>query len=216
MSFKSNVNEPLSVISLPNRKQSLNLARKHRQYMQFWRLMAILVIIAGIANIVIQLVMSKFLEPNPVELIVTGDERITNPRFSGMDESYRPYILSARFAGRKSGVLDKIELAFPNLDYAILDPVNSSKSLADFGVFDEKKRILTLLGNVRFTTISGYDVQTEVAEIDLRSGKIVGPSPVYIRAQWGKMRASGFKLDESGQYISTIGDVRSLAFTRQE
>jgi lipopolysaccharide export system protein LptC len=178
------------------------------------RIVLLVLIAAVVINAAIQLVQQSLAGGNEVSFAPTaGSQRIVNPRFVGRDENGAPFTVTADTAVRRQGGLSGIaDLERPTLDYFLVSSDDTSRVLADIGVFDDLAQTLELGGRVRLTTQSGYAFDTELALVRLREGEIDGDVPVSGTAPWGAIRADRFEVYDDGRRVVLSGDVRTRLY----
>ncbi len=126
------------------------------------------------------------------------------PRFIGVDDNNRPYKMTARIARRDPLKPNLISLVEPKANMTLEKGAWAALS-AKAGLFHQKKRILTLTGNVNAYHDSGYTFKTERAVINIRENSARGDRPVTGNGPRGKLRAQGFRIIDKGKTVLFLG-----------
>ena len=137
-----------------------------------------------------------------------GLREMTNLRYSGINAKNEPMVVTATRAiqqGDMNQAIDlenvKGELTRANGGWVRL------QSLA--GRYNQQTSRVTLTGEVHLTDSDGYDVVTELAEIDLKdSAEAWGDKPVNGRGPQGNIRANGFRITDEGKTVVFTGRSR--------
>jgi lipopolysaccharide export system protein LptC len=140
--------------------------------------------------------------------VPTGAASVVEPRFQGTDDRGRPYTLSADSATQEQGA-DAVALARPRGDVTLEDGAWVMLQ-SDAGTFHRGERRLDLSGNVALFHDSGYEMQTDAAEVDLREGTATGSEPVAAQGPAGTLDAVGFTLRERGDVVIFGGPARMV------
>lgn len=198
--------------------RAVELARVRARIVRNVRILAALLISALVLNILVQAFMAGDHEPAAPIGMVGDAERITNPRFTGRDQSGRPFVLTADTAVRRmEGLGNLTDLENPRIDYALLfggaNRPDASEILSRAGVYDDRTRVLRMIDAVRFSTLSGYRFRTDGAALDLGAGVVTGNFPVEGRAPWGGIQANGFELYDDGRRLVFTGGVVTRFYT---
>lgn len=125
-----------------------------------------------------------------------GQNEVLNPRFESRDEDRQPYTITASSALQNSKNPDEVLLETPLADITL----NSGKWIAAEsrnGLFDQKKRFLSLRGNVRLYHDDGYEIVTQSLNIDLAARTARSDVPVSGQGPAGSVEAQGGLLADS-------------------
>ncbi len=130
------------------------------------------------------------------------------PRVSGLQKNGRPFEIKAR-----SGIQD---VAVPNIIElqdieSTLGTAESSTTWvsASHGVYDSSHDKLTLEGDIRIKSSTGYDIWLRTARIDFQSGGLVSEDPVRVVLDGGAVEAKELDVSDNGHKVSFGGDVTS-------
>ena len=128
---------------------------------------------------------------NIIDLI--KNQKIINPKFSGLTNFGDSFILKAFEAMPDTPKPEKIKLTEPNLEFDALRGigfvVNSKKGSINF-----TKQSVRLNGNVFIETTNGYKVFTENIKISLKHGNLIAPNKVQAYGPHGKVFAGSMKI----------------------
>ncbi len=127
-----------------------------------------------------------------------------NPQFTGNDTQGRNFNLTALTAHQQSAESSVLDLQSPKGDMT-LSTGNWVSLTADTGKFDQKQRQLDVAGNVMLFHDKGYQVNTEEAHIDLKSGEAHGEKPVHGQGAEGIIDSEGFRVTGFGERIEFTG-----------
>jgi lipopolysaccharide export system protein LptC len=133
--------------------------------------------------------------------------RMVSPRYVGVDEENRPFIVTADYAAQTAGDGDKIQLAAPKADVTLADGSWLALTAAN-GIYDRIKQTLALSGGVSVFHDAGHEFRTSAAEIDMAKGIAEGRQPVEGQGPFGLLSASGFRILDKGSRIQFNGKTR--------
>jgi len=142
---------------------------------------------------------------------VGRDLAMIKPRLTGTDSQGNPFVITADSAVQLSHDTRKATLNNVEADLTLKDggwiTVTATKGLLDAtpsvpGRAAPKKKkgettqkgTLTLLGRVSLYSDSGYELHSDLANIDLTTGLVVGPHPVTGQGPLGTVRADRFDM----------------------
>ncbi len=127
-----------------------------------------------------------------------------NARFDGMDESDRPYTITADMATQSDSDKDLIELELPKADVTLEDGTWLALT-AKSGEYRRQSRLLELSGSVSLFHDGGFELRTEAARIDLGDGVAEGAQQVEGQGGAGFIEAEGFRVLNRGARILFTG-----------
>jgi len=139
---------------------------------------------------------------------------MTNARYLATDETGQPYTITAELAWQERGAEEIVFMEVLQGDI-LLQSGEWLAVVADRGVFDQVGQILVLESNVQLYSDSGYEMQTDYAEIDLSSGAARGDMQVDGQGPAGLLTASGFDIVDNGDRIRFTGPVHMTIFPGQ-
>ena len=134
--------------------------------------------------------------------------RLINARFVGRVEDGRGFMLGARSAVRDERDYQKVTLAEPMFTVGA-ETAQPSRILAKSGVYNERDKLLHLLGNVRIDDGQGLRFASETATVDMRTGKLVGDEGVQGDGPLGQVTAKSYSVDRDGDRMVLRGGVRA-------
>jgi lipopolysaccharide export system protein LptC len=129
---------------------------------------------------------------------------MNNPQFTGSDTKGRNFNLSAVAAHQLTAESPVLDLQSPKGDIT-LSSGNWVSLTADSGKFEQKLRQLDVVGNVMLFHDNGYQLTTEQAHIDLKTGEAHGEKPVHGQGPDGIVDAEGFRVTGYGERIVFTG-----------
>lgn len=138
-----------------------------------------------------------------------------NARFEGSDLKKQPFAITADIARNLLAGDTKIELEMPKADITGSD----GKWLvltANNGIYDQKKKFLSLAGEVNFFHDSGYEFSTSSAEIYLDKGVAESNENVSGQGPFGYLNAEGFRIEQKGTRIKFKGKSRIRLFLKSK
>lgn len=125
------------------------------------------------------------------EELAATDEMI-NPRFVGVDVNDQPFSVTAETAMRAGDASNHVFLVMPEADITLKDGQWMTVR-SDHGVYDPSAQTISLSGGVSLYTDRGFEMHTEAATLDLRTGVAQGFDPLHGQGQWGLLDAIGFQ-----------------------
>jgi lipopolysaccharide export system protein LptC len=176
-----------------------------------WALPLAMAIIA--AFLVAMVVWSGIKSAKPDIKAASTAIRLVNARFMGRVKDGRSFQIGARDAMRDATNLNLVILTEPNLTIGGETP-SPARLAAKRGEYDETKRILTLIGDVRIDDGSGRRVNSERAVVDTRTGQVVGQSGITGDGPMGQFSAQSYGVSEKGKKLEFKGRVRARMNTK--
>jgi lipopolysaccharide export system protein LptC len=134
---------------------------------------------------------------------------MTNPQFFGQDDHGRNFMVAAAEAQRtvRNGATTII-LTSPHLKLAGTGG-RAIEVVARQGTFDDPTQRVKLQGDVHVSTGDGTTFRTQLAVIDMRTGEVVGDSPVEGSGPLGQIRASSYAIHDRGAHAVFDGQVHA-------
>ncbi|MEH6629782.1 MAG: LPS export ABC transporter periplasmic protein LptC [Halopseudomonas aestusnigri] len=127
-----------------------------------------------------------------------------NPKYLGLDDSDQPFTIIADLAEQSSERESEIFLTLPKADITLEDGTWLALS-AQSGVYDRDEKYLNLNGNVNIFQDQGFQIVTEEAMLDARSGSAFGQMPVEGHGPSGTINSEGFVITDRGLRITFTG-----------
>lgn len=130
-----------------------------------------------------------------------------NPKFQGVDNNNRPYLVRADTAmqsGQDTIVLERVsaDLSTTQTDWLTL--------AARQGILSIGQESLLLQGGVQLYHSRGEEMYTEEVRIDLSRLSAFGESPIQVQGGFGHIRADRFAVLDKGRRMVFNGDVYVL------
>ncbi len=166
--------------------------------------LALLVVMAGLVYPLIAADSGFRLGAAPVAKNDAAYSVMNNPQFTGTDAKGRNFNLTAVMAHQQTAESPMLELQSPKGD-VVLGSGNWVSLSADTGRFEQKQRQLDVNGNVLLFHDNGFQLATEQAHIDMKTGDAHGEKPVHGQGPDGVVDAEGFRLTGFGEHIEFTG-----------
>jgi lipopolysaccharide export system protein LptC len=188
----------------------LEAARRRTRFVKRLKSLLVVAMVLVGGAVVFFIVLSTINPPPAIDPAqVSGQVRMTNPRFTGRDADGRPYVISAQAAERPEMVTSATaatELLAPRLDFTGENSPAATVEAAR-GTFDETARTLDLNDGVSFATDNGYRFESEHARVFVDDGQVVGDRMIMGEGPLGSIRAQGFEIRAGGDSVVFAGDV---------
>jgi lipopolysaccharide export system protein LptC len=136
------------------------------------------------------------------------DQKMINPRYTGVDKQNRPFTVSAD-AGRQnggdtSGGDNLVALDGPKAD--ILTKEGAWVVVTgDTGIYQAQTHFLDLFGHVTMFHDKGYEFKTTSARVDLDSGTAEGHEAITGEGPSGTVSGEGFRVLQKGDIVIFTG-----------
>ena len=134
---------------------------------------------------------------------------VVNSKFYSTDNKNQPFMLTAKLALETKPGSRIIDLTEPKADVLLnsdLWVAISSKT----GVLQQKKNMISLIGDVSVFTDAGYELHTEMVDIDLNTNNIQGNQKVNGRYIQGSITAEGIKTFNKANVIVFTGKAKLI------
>ena len=195
---------------------ALEAWRKRSQRIRFLRralpaaMIALFVLLLG--WIAVRAVLTALNEANGA----SGRVHMTNARLHGRDGRDQAFVLTSKDAVRDERDANRIELTHPALELSTQDGQPPKKANGDHGVYLADRRILYMAGHVVFDNGQGSRFTSDRAVVDLQADTVTGNSAVSGDSPLGHIDASSYSVDQHGDHVVFIGNVRGHLVNRQE
>lgn len=136
-----------------------------------------------------------------------NDLRMVNPRFSGVDNERRPFLVTATSAIQDAADPRTVTLETIQADMSLSEEAWVSVS-ANRGVLDTETETLTLEGDISVFSDSGYEFHTQNAQVRFDDRSVAGNAAVNAHGPLGTLSADSFSADGAGDRIRFDGNVR--------
>ncbi|MGB6175429.1 MAG: hypothetical protein WBF43_03590 [Methylocella sp.] len=134
------------------------------------------------------------------------------PKISGVQPDGRPFEIKARSGTQDITVPDIIELLGVDSKIGAADASTTWVSAAR-GIYDSLHDKMTLEGDIRIKSSTGYDIWLRTARIDFTTGGLVSEEPVTVILDGGTIAARQLDVSDHGHKVSFGGEVTSMIDT---
>jgi len=194
-------------------ERAFRAARRHSRLVRFLRiaLPVTVVLIAVGMSLLTWLNPLRMLASLPVnvnDLVVSGTKiTMEQPRVNGFTKDQRAYEFTAEAAAQDLTKPDIVELRNLNAKVEMEDKSTMNMTAAT-GVYDTKKEMLQLQGNILLTSTNGNTGRLTEATVDVRKGNVTSDRPVELEMLQGILNANRLEVVDSGTLIRFLGGVR--------
>jgi lipopolysaccharide export system protein LptC len=134
--------------------------------------------------------------------------RMDNPRFSGLMNDGRTFLITAVSALRDPADVGKLTLQSPRLVRGVGMP-EASEVTSQTGEYRQDASTLLLKGDVRIENGRGTRINSQQALIDTRTGDLVNGGAVMGANANGAIQAGGYSVTDKGDRVVFKGGVRA-------
>lgn len=131
--------------------------------------------------------------------ILNNDLMMIKPKLSGVDASGNPYVVTAEEAIQDPHDNKRAQLRHIQADMTLKNGQWLNLT-ATRGSIDETRQKLRLEGAIDVYSDNGYELHTSVADVDMRSGIIVGSAPASGQGPLGTFRSDRFIIDRDAAH----------------
>jgi lipopolysaccharide export system protein LptC len=191
----------------PHRQLSLAQARKRSLIVKWMRLGLVACAIITLGIFLGYVARSAYDSAVGATDALVSDEMVVmlNPRFSGRDANGDLYVITADSAERRRANNDLIDLMNPKLENAKNGDVE-----APLGLFNRSAETLDLFEDVLMTDARGYLFHSSHAKVEIKTGKVIGMSPLEGTGPIGDVTAGSYELSDSDDSVLLTGGVRTI------
>ena len=196
-------------------ERAFRAARRHSRMVRFLRVGLPVGIVVGLValSLVTWLNPLRLLTALPVnvsDLVVSGTKiTMEQPRVNGFTKDQRAYEFTARAAAQDLTKPDIVELNSINAKIEMEDK-STMTMVANTGVYDTKKEMLQLAGDILLTSSNGNTGKLTEATIDVRKGNVVSDKPVELEMLQGILNANRLEVVDSGTLVRFHGGVNMV------
>jgi lipopolysaccharide export system protein LptC len=190
----------------PRRATSLKEARARTALVHILRLLFTIGAVLS-AGVLIGFIAKDVLVSGPTVAPPPTGATVLGPQFQGRDSQGKPFKLTAETARRRRENINIVDLTNPQLK----DSTSTTVSARE-GVYDEKSRILDLVGNVVMQDAAGYTFTTERARMFVEASRVEGKTRLHGTGPMGEVTADSYEVLDDGNRIVLKGNV-STTFT---
>jgi lipopolysaccharide export system protein LptC len=193
-------------------ERAFRAARRHSRLVRFLRIalpLAVVFITIGMSLLTWfnPLRVLAALPVNVNDLVVSGSKiTMEQPRVNGFTKDPRAYEFTAKAAAQDLTKPDIVELKSINAKVEMEDK-STMTMIADTGVYDTKKEMLQLVGNILLKSTNGNTGKLTEATVDVRKGNVVSDRPVELEMLQGILNANRLEVVDSGTLIRFHGGV---------
>lgn len=193
-------------------ERAFRSARRHSRLVRFLRIalpLAVVFITVGMSLLTWfnPLRVLAALPVNVNDLVVSGSKiTMEQPRVNGFTKDQRAYEFTAKAAAQDLTKPDIVELKSINAKVEMEDK-STMTMIADTGVYDTKKEMLQLVGNILLKSTNGNTGKLTEATVDVRKGNVVSDRPVELEMLQGILNANRLEVMDSGTLIRFHGGV---------
>lgn len=147
---------------------------------------------------------------------VPEEATMVNPRYEGIDENRRPFMITADIARQiDPGEQETIDMQQPAAD--LFDDVGKWLAItADHGVYERGQEVLLLDGNVNIFHDDGYELQTDQAVVDLAADLATSSLPTFGQGSFGTITSEGLRVEERGDRVFFTGRAHLVLYPTDE
>jgi len=139
------------------------------------------------------------LSPTSVETL-----SMVNAHYQGLDNTNRPYTLTAERATETSSKSGIVILDNPKADFLTRKGTGIYVE-ARTGIYYQADKILDLEGEVSLYQDEGNEMHTERARVHLDTSSVEGDMPVTGNGPQGRIAGTGFRIDDNGRQMLLTG-----------
>jgi lipopolysaccharide export system protein LptC len=133
-------------------------------------------------------------------------------KISGVQSDGYPFEIKARSGTQDLNVPGIIELLGIDSKIGAADASTTWVSAAR-GIYDSLHDKMTLAGDIRIKSSTGYDIWLRTARIDFTTGGLVSEEPVRVFLDGGTIAAKQLDVSDNGHKVSFGGEVTSMIDT---
>jgi len=138
------------------------------------------------------------------DLKIIRDKKVINPRYIGVDDQKRPYVIVAKCGEHDENNLVKLDHVDAALQLEDGENLNISATRGEFTNLEAESKI-QLSGGVALTHDGGYHASTNSADIDLATNVVHSRHPTQGSTPYGTWNSQGFSIDSKKKKISLKG-----------
>jgi lipopolysaccharide export system protein LptC len=131
------------------------------------------------------------------------------PKISGVQANGSPFEIKARSGAQDVNLPDIIELLGIDSKIGGAD-ASTTWVRAARGIYDSLHDKMTLEGDIRIKSSTGYDIWLRTARIDFTTGGLVSEEPVRVILDGGTIAAKQLNVSDNGHKVSFGGEVTSM------
>jgi lipopolysaccharide export system protein LptC len=188
----------------PRRATSLKEARARTALVHILRLLFTIGAVLS-AGVLIGFILKDVVDGAPDRPPPPTGITVLDPQFQGRDAQGKPYKLTADTARRRRENTNLVDLTNPHL----VDSTSTTVSARD-GVYDEKNRVLDLVGDVVMQDAGGYTFRSDRTRMYVEQGRVEGRTPLKGVGPMGEVTADSYEVLDDGNRIVLKGKVSTI------
>jgi lipopolysaccharide export system protein LptC len=142
---------------------------------------------------------------------LANDLAMIKPRLTGVDSDGNPFVVTADAAIQDGRNSRRARLVNVEADVT-LSGGGWLTVTAPTGLLDANAKKLVLIGAISVFSDSGYEIHTDLVNVDLATGILDGTHPMKGQGPAGTVRADRFHIDKQAQKVSLMGNVRMMIY----
>jgi lipopolysaccharide export system protein LptC len=196
-------------------ERAFRAARRHSRMVRFLRvglpvLIAVSLVGLSLATWLNPLRLLAQLPVNAENLVVSGTKiTMEQPRVNGFTKDQRAYEFTAKAAAQDLTKPDIVELKSINAKVDMEDK-STMTMVASTGVYDTKKEMLQLQGDILLRSSTGNTGKLTEATVDVRKGNVISDKPVELEMLQGILNANRLEVVDSGTLVRFHGGVKMV------
>jgi lipopolysaccharide export system protein LptC len=137
---------------------------------------------------------------------IQNDLTMVKPKLTGSDSDGNPFVITADTAVQLGRNVRRARLNNVEADMTLQNGgwINATASR---GLLDVDKRTIALNGNIEVFSDQGYELHTDLANVDLNTGLVRGDHPVTGQGPLGTLRADKFTVHRNQKQVQLFGNV---------
>jgi lipopolysaccharide export system protein LptC len=188
-------------------------AMRHSRVVRFLRLLIPAGSMALAIGFVALFTLARFaVNDAPATVLPEGltDGKITmeEPRLTGFQKDSRSYEVTANRASQDVKTPNEVDLSKP-IAKIETEAESFAHVNAETGLYDSVVETLKLNRDVRIKTDSGYTLQLDAANVDLKGGNLTSDQPVVVEMENGRIEAKSIDTKNGGKNVMFSGGVTS-------
>lgn len=137
---------------------------------------------------------------------IQNDLAMVKPKLTGADGDGNPFVVTADSAVQLGRNVRRAKLNNVQADMSLKDG-GWMNATATSGVLDANKKTIALTGDIAVFSDQGYELHTDMADVDLNKGLLRGDHPVTGQGPLGSLRADRFMIQRGKKEVQLIGNV---------
>ena len=206
---------PIGAAFEARRDQTLAQAERYSRFVRTLKVLLPLVAFAILAATMLFVLLYDADESLTVSFTsvehVDNDLRMVNPRFSGVDNERRPFLVTAEAAIQDAADPRTVTLETIQADMTLGEEAWVSVS-AEQGVLNTEAETLVLEGAIDLYSDTGYEFHTDSAVVQFGERSVLSNSAVQAQGPLGTLRADSFMANDAGETLRFDGNVRMLIY----